>query len=275
LESSLFALLGYVLYHLYLKSVGEQFRATNISRIMLFVQLLVYMCVSVINLLPAMIIRFLVVREPLSGGDARLASVVHYATISLVAVTPYQILTGEISLGSVYVIFMLLARLFWALLSYVAAYVIIVIPQTHTDPVNEHIVPLDDSMLCLGALGEFMSILRGRLGAGYPMESLWRPVYAYLKNEELMKKLITTKGLAHDQIVLNAVGSMAFRLLSSGELHSSRGVLTPEGEYVREVWMNAGSELVNRMYSSPEEMKRGTEMMDAAVAASGDRDKGE
>jgi hypothetical protein len=257
-----------VLHQLNLKSAGTGFNAADLSVPMLSVQLLVYMCAAVVNLLPAMIVRFLVSGEPLYGGGALFGSAFHYATASLFFVTPYRMVTGSAPLASMYAVFMLLAEAVWAALSYAAAYMIVSMPQPEGDA-SDITVELDDSTLCLAALGEFMNMIRGRHGASSAMEVLWQPVYAYLRNEELMRKLVKTQGLAHDQIVLNAVGSIAFRLLSNGAFHASQGVLTPEGEYVKKVWMSAGNELVRRSYSGPDDMNSGTLRMEAAVEAAG------
>ncbi|MDR1132567.1 MAG: hypothetical protein LBL05_00300, partial [Synergistaceae bacterium] len=140
-------------------------------------------------------------------------------------------------------------------------------PPIFRNSMEEILLPLDDSERCMTALGDFMTVLVAQLGERRHVEKLWSPVYTYLKDRLKVQKLVMNKGLKHDEIALNAVGSIAFRLLASGELHSDFGTLSPDGEYVRKIWWFTANELVRRSYYRPEDVAKGLESLDSAIVS--------
>jgi hypothetical protein len=224
---------------------------------------------SLLNLLPSLIARFLVARKPLSEWEAVLAVCIHYATFYILAAIPYGFLTGSFSLGSLPMIGSLTAYTAWAVLSYITAYFVVSLPSAAENSENEMIVPLDDSEKCMAALGDFMAILTPMLGEHRKMEKLWSDVYVYLKDLPKIQKFVKEKGLRHDEIVLNAIGNIAFTMLARGELHSAFGTLSPDGEYVRKVWWIAANELAKKSYCRPDDVTQGIQALDAAIVSVG------
>jgi hypothetical protein len=235
--------------------------------------LFMYFCMAVINLLPATIIRSTIVREPMEGSSAVGSSFICYAPVRLLAVIPYKIFfTNTMPIGSIWVIMGLVAELGWAFLSIAANYTIITMPPISKSSLEELTVPLNDSDKCMTALGDFMTLLHKQLGERRKMEKLWSPAYTYLKDLPKIQNLVRGQKLHYDEIVLNAVGSIAFKLLASGELHSSFGVLSPDGEYVRKVWWVTANELVNRSYNKPEDVTQGLQLLDSKIISVGPRE---
>jgi hypothetical protein len=117
-----------------------------------------------------------------------------------------------------------------------------------------------------------MTLLANQLGERRHVEKFWSPVYAYLKDTPKISKLVTNQRLHHDEITLNAVGSIAFKLLAEGGLHAAFGTLSPDGEYVRKVWWVAANELVRRSYYRPEDVTQGIQALDAAIVAVGPKE---
>jgi hypothetical protein len=163
----------------------------------------------------------------------------------------------------------LAAYIAWAVMSYIAAYSVITMPPILQNSMDSLYIPLNDSEKCLTALGDFMTLLVGQLGERRKVEKLWSPVYSYLKDTLKVQKLVLNKGLHHDEIALNAVGSIAFKLLADGELHADYGTLSPDGEYVRKVWWVTANELVRRSYNRPEDVTQGIQALDAAIVSIG------
>jgi hypothetical protein len=157
----------------------------------------------------------------------------------------------------------------WTALSYAAAYCIVTMPPVIQGSRDELLIPLTDSDKCMTALGDYMTLLAQTLGERRKMEKLWNPVYVYLKDLPKIQNLVRNKGVKYDEIVLNAVGSIAFRLLASGELNANPGVLSPDGEFVRNVWWVTANELVRRNYNRPEDVAQGLEALDAAIVSAG------
>jgi hypothetical protein len=266
-EAALCGVLSYAMHNIYQSSaIGV---STKVSFSMVVFQLLIESCLALINLLPASIIRALILRKPASDNSAVMASFCCYASVYLIAVVPYNIFTGQMPLSSIWIILSLAADIGWAALSYAGSYSIVTMAPLLRDTMNELFVPLNDSEKCLTMLGDFMSLLHKQLGERRRMEKLWQPVYAYLKDLARIQKLVRNKGLRHDEIVLNAVGGTAYKILSSGKLHASFGVLSPDGEYVRKVWWIAANELVRRSYNKPEDVTQGLEALDAAIVSVG------
>jgi hypothetical protein len=222
-----------------------------------------------LNLLPATITRSMIAQEPLEPPMSVIATLVHYATFFIVIRLPYSIITGSFRFAPLTMAMSLSAYATWAITSYVAAYIIITMPPVFHSSMEEILLPFDDSEKCLTALGDFMTVLTAQLGERRQVVQLWSPVYAYLKDKLKIQKLVLNKGLKHDEIALNAVGSIAFKLLASGELHSGFGMLSPDGEYVRKIWWFTANELVRRSYYRPEDVNKGLEALDSAIVSTG------
>ena len=231
--------------------------------------LLIDFTLSLLNLLPAIITRSMIAQAPLEPPNSVIAALVHYATFFLVILLPYRIITGSLRFTSSYTAMSLAAYAAWAITSYMTAYIVITMPPIFRSSMEDILLPLDDSEKCLTALGDFMTVLAAQLGERRHVEQLWSPVYSYLKDKFKVKKLVENKGLKHDEIALNAVGSIAFKLLASGELHSDFGTLSPDGEYVRKIWWFTANELVRRSYYRPEDVTKGLEALDSAIVSIG------
>jgi hypothetical protein len=231
--------------------------------------LLIDSILCLLNLLPAAITRSMIAQAPLEPPMSVVAALVHYATFFLAIRLPYSIITGGFRFKPLVTAMILAAYVGWAITSYVAAYIIISMPPIFRGSMDEILLPLDDSEKCLTALGEFMTALVAQLGERRHVERLWSPVYSYLKDRPKVQKLVSDKRLKHDEIALNAVGSMAFKLLASGELHSNFGMLSPDGEYVRKIWWFTANELARRSYCRPEDVAKGLEALDSAIVSVG------
>jgi hypothetical protein len=228
--------------------------------------LLICFILSLLNLLPAVITRSMIVQEPLEGMNATLVSLIHYATLYLLIGVPYNVFKGTFRLSSLPMILALVAYIAWAAVSYVAARAVLTTPPIMRDS-SEMDIPLNDSEKCIAALGDFMTLMVTNLGERRQIEKLWTPVYAYLKDNRKIQMLVLNKGLRHDQIALNAVGSIAYQLLSEGDLHAAFGTLSPDGEYVRKVWWVTANELVRRSYNKPDDVTQGLASLDAAIVS--------
>jgi hypothetical protein len=211
----------------------------------------------------------MIAQEPLEPPMSVIAALVHYATFFLAIRLPYNIITGGFRFKPLIMAMCIAAYVAWAITSYVAAYIIVTMPPIFRSSMDEILLPLDDSEKCLAALGEFMTALVVQLGERRHVEQLWSPVYAYLKDRLKVQKLVVNKGLKHDEIALNAVGSIAFKLLASGALHSDFGTLSPNGEYVRKIWWFTANELVRRSYYKPGDVAKGLEALDSAIVSAG------
>jgi len=234
--------------------------------------LLICFALQIINLLPAIITRFIklaVAEEPFGRAGGILASFIHYATLYVFILIPFRIITGAYQLNSPIMMLGLLGYVAWAVVSYTAAYFVLTMPQMIGSSKDEIIIPLNDSEKCLTALGDFMTVLASTLGERRKIDKLWVPVSEYLKDNDRIRKLVLNKGLRHDEIALNAVGSFAFKLLTGGELHAAFGTLSPDGEYVRKVWWVTANELVRRSYYRPEDVTQGIQSLDAAIVSVG------
>ena len=222
---------------------------------------------EIINAAPAMIIRTMIAHEPMEGMNAALASLIHYATIYVVVMIPYDLITGKIPMNA-RVMLAIAAYAAWAGASYFAAYLVLtmppVLPKSSPDTLD---ITLSDSDKCVAALGDFMTMLATTLGERRQIEKLWGEVFSYLKDDGRIRRLVLNNRLKHDEIALNAVGSIAFKLLSEGDFHSSYGTLSTDGEYVRKVWWVTANELVKRSYYRPEDVTQGIEAVDAAIVS--------
>ena len=254
------------------KGMGESMANGGSSKVT-FAAIIFYLLADftlcLLNLLPAAITRSIIAQAPLEPPASVIAALVHYATFFLALRLPYGIITGGFRFAPLIAAMVLAAYVGWAITSYVAAYIIVTMPPIFRGSMDEILLPLDDSEKCLTALGEFMTELSAQLGERRRVERLWSPVYSYLKDKLKVQKLIMNKGLKHDEIALNAVGSIAFKLLASGELHSGFGTLSPDGEYVRKIWWFTANELVRRSYYRPEDVTKGLEALDSAIVSAG------
>ena len=235
--------------------------------------LLICFALSILNLLPAItarLIRLAVAEEPFEGAGAVFASFIHFATLRLLIWIPYNILTGAYPMNSPVMILALVGYVAWAVVSYVAAYFILTMPPLIiSNATDEMYIPLSDSDKCLAALGDFITVMASSLGERRKMDKLWAPVSNYLKDDGKIRKLVLNKGLRHDEIALNAVGSVAFKILAEGELHAAFGTLSSDGEYVRKIWWVTANELVKRSYYRPEDVTQGIQSLDAAIVSVG------
>ena len=266
-EAALCNVLAYALHDIQLRSADGS--STKFSFGMAMIQLFFCACLALINLLPALVIRGAILRRPESGGVAITASFCCYASIYFIGVLPYNVITGEFRIFSLWNALSLVAKLVWAFLSYAANYHIITMPTLCRDSMGELYIPLTESDKCMTFLGDYMALLYSQIGERRQMEKLWNPVYSYLKDTERIRNLVQSNRLSHDQIVLNAVGSIAYKLLSGGDLHSGPGTLSPDGEYARKVWWVTANELVRRSYNQPEDVSQGLAALDAAIVSAG------
>jgi hypothetical protein len=247
---------------------GMRTNVTFASVIFLF---LIDFTLSLLNLLPSFIARSVSSEWPMSGQSVTLAVGVNYATFYVFFAIPYGFLTGSFDFASLPMVGSIAAYIVWAVLSYMSAYRVISMPRAMKNPENEMAVPLNDSEKCLAALGDFMAILTPMIGEHRKMEKLWSGVYVYLRDLPKIQKFVREKGLRHDEIVLNAVGNIAFTMLARGEFHLAFGTLSPDGEYVRKVWWIAANELAKRSYCGPEDVTRGLSALDEAIVSVGAR----
>jgi hypothetical protein len=247
-------------------AIGISFAWTTFNLLLCFI-------LSLINLLPAVITRSMITQEPIEGATAVLVSFIHYATFYIVVRIPYNVITGAFQFKSIAMILCILAYLAWAAFSYISAYIVLSTPpMLGNNSMDSLYVSLDDSEKCLTELGDFMTLLASQLGERRQVEKFWSPVYSYLKEKPRIEKLVLNKRLRHDEIALNAVGSIAFKLLADGELHAAFGTLSQDGEYVRKVWWVAANELVRRSYYRPEDVTQGIQALDAAIVAVGPKE---
>ncbi|MDR1482612.1 MAG: hypothetical protein LBI74_08305 [Synergistaceae bacterium] len=262
--SSFFSLLAFVLNRYYEWSVGIRQPAVQTVLTLLF-QWMGYFVLALLYLVIPIVIRYVVYARPLSGRQALLASFVNYATIDMILAMPYQLLTGQVTSAISLFVASCAASITAAAFNIAACHVMLMIPD---DGDIDAIVSLDDYTICVSELGNFINLTKAGSRKTFPVENLWRPVLEYLKRGRTIKNAIREKGAHHDEIVLNAVGSMAFRLLSSGEYNVSPGVLSKEGEYLREIWKLAANELVRRRYNTPDDMARGLTALYSLTAQS-------
>jgi hypothetical protein len=212
-------------------------------------------------------------QAPIEGTSAIFVSFIHYATFYVVIYIPYKVITGTSPLKPIAMVLAILAYLAWAAFSYVSAYIVLSMPPIAGGNSMESLyLPLNDSEKCLTELGDFMTLLASQLGERRKVEKFWSPVYSYLKETPRIEKLVLNKRLRHDEITLNAVGSIAFKLLADGELHAAFGTLSQDGEYVRKVWWVAANELVRRSYYRPEDVTQGIQALDAAIVTVGPKE---
>jgi hypothetical protein len=243
--------------------------STKISFAEIVFLFLIDFCLELIFLTPGMTARAIAGGPP--EGSARIIMTgVHYATYYVFFRIPFLLMTGRFGAASWAMAGSILFYAAWAGLSYAAVWRLLLMPQVIPGgSMDEMYAALTDSDKCMTSLGDFMTILAQTLGERRPMEKLWQPVYAYLKDLPKIQNLVRGKGIRHDEIVLNAVGSIAFRLLAGGGLHSAPGVLSPDGEYVRKVWWVTANELVRRSYNKPEDVTEGLRALDAAILSVG------
>jgi hypothetical protein len=224
-----------------------------------------YFFVALLCLVLPVIVRFFVFCEPLRKEWAFWASLINYPTIMMLQSLPYRLAIGGVSGGTPYFVASCIAGMVAAAFSMASGYVMLRVPD---DGEVNVAAPIDDSTICVSELGDFINLVKKSSRRNYSLENLWQPVYSYLKNTGTIKKAISEKGATHDEIVLNAVGSMVFRLLSSERYNASPGELNPEGEYLKEIWKMAAHELVRRNYNTPDDMARGLAALYSLTASS-------
>ncbi|MDR3353930.1 MAG: hypothetical protein LBO21_02685 [Synergistaceae bacterium] len=260
--SSLLFLLSFAMNQYYERNVTAR-QSMNQTVMTLLFQWMGYFFITQVCLVIPVIVRYLIYARPLTGKHALLASLVNYPTIEIILAMPYQLVIGRVTHDVPIFVALCAARMAAAVFCIAACRIMLVIPD------NEDVdaaVSLDDYTRCVSELGKFINLVKASLRDRFPAENLWRAVLAYLKNGATIKKAIREKGVHHDEIVLNAVGSIAFRLLSSGGYNVSAGVLSKEGEYLKEIWRLAAHELVRRRYNTPDDMARGLAALHSLTA---------
>jgi hypothetical protein len=251
--SSFFSLLAFVLNHYYEGTAGTRQPAVQTMMTLLF-QWMSCFALALACLVTPIVIRYLVYARPLAGRRAFLVSFANYPAIAMILAVPYQLVTGQVTSAALFFAASRAADMIAAAFNIAACRVMLLVPD---DADVDAAVSLVDYTMCVSELGNFINLAKASLSNRFPAENLWKSVFEYLKRGQTIKKAIRERGARHDEIVLNAVGSVAFKLLSSGEYNASSGVLNKEGEYLREIWKLAASELVRRRYNTPDDMARG------------------
>jgi hypothetical protein len=118
------------------------------------------------------------------------------------------------------------------------------------------IIPADNQTQCMMKLGTFIGYANENIRENRgETDVIWHWVYEYLKDRDTIERA-AQRGARLDEIVLNAVGAIAYRLLSSGKF-SNGGAPSPEEKYLLAVWKLAAGELVRLSFNTADEMDRG------------------
>ncbi|MDR3254458.1 MAG: hypothetical protein LBT31_02680 [Synergistaceae bacterium] len=226
---------------------------------------LAYFFLVYANFILPFLIRYFFHRGQLYAEPAILTALVNYATVMMVMAFPLELLMGGVKVG---IFNYLLSRLFKIICSVVVligCYNILTIPDKEE---YDLIPPQDNATKCMLKLADFINYAKSNLGTKVNVERLWQTVYAYLKNDALITNAVAS-GVPIDSIVINAVGAVAYKLIESGRFHESRGVLTPEGQYIVSVWKMAADELVRRSFNTQQDMRRGLDVLEDAILRAG------
>jgi hypothetical protein len=191
----------------------------------------------------------------------------------LIMALPWQLMFGNIGGGTAYFLLSRVMRILFAFIILMNGYFILETPEKKVHSTQRMDMPLDNSTKCMLKLGSFINYVKNNLGSEISVEKLWQPVYAYLKNEEIINGAVN-QGMSPDAIVLNAVGSMAFRLLAAGRFHHPGGSLSLEGEYVVSIWKIAADELIRNSFNTPDDMARGLAALEEAIRRAGKLEEG-
>jgi hypothetical protein len=263
--SSAFWLFSHIMNDFYMYAAAGAGRA-RISIIACFFQWLMYFFLSLLNFIPPFFIRYVAVGKPLYGNEAAFAALLNYASVIMVIAFPWRMLTEGVGKGIVFFLLSSVAKIAASVTILVCGYSILGIPSGDAgiDP------PVDNSSRCMLRLADFITYAKKNLGGDISVEKLWRYVYSYLKNDEVISGAMR-QGVPADAIVMNAVGAVAYRMIESGQFHRAPGVLAPEGEYIVSVWRMAANELVRQAYNTPDDMARGLAVLEEAIRRGGGR----
>ena len=192
---------------------------------------------------------------------------VNGGTVIFAMAIPWRLATYGTGSGFAYYLISCLLKIIVAGMVILCGYWVVTQPD-RDDEREGFAPPLDNAAKCLLCLKDFIDLAKAGISPQADAEKLWQTVFAYLKNDELITDAVN-KGMPIDSIVLNAVGAVAYKLIASGLFHASRGVLSPEGQYIAQAWKLAASELISRSYNSREDMERGLAALEEAVARAG------
>jgi hypothetical protein len=232
-----------------------------------FFNWLAYFFVSVASLIPSVIVRYFLPGRHLDDEWAIMGAFVNGGTILMIASFPWQLVTVGFRSGTGYYLISCLLKIISALIVIYCGYGIITKPDDVVADQN-FAPPVDNATKCMLRLRDFKDEAGRRLGRQTDAEKLWGTVYAYLKDDKLVTDAIS-KGIPIDAIVMNAVGAVAYKLIESGLFHSAKGVLSPDGVYIAEVWKLAADELVSRSFNTRDDMERGMALLRDAIERAG------
>jgi hypothetical protein len=266
--ASLCGLLSDILNNSYLVASGNE-GGMKFSVMATIFQWIFAFFISTINLLPPFFIRFLLVGKKLETEWSIAAAAINYAAIMLIMALPWQFMFGNVGGGAAYFLLSRVMKMLFASIILISGYFILETPERKWRSAPQMEMPLDNSTRCLLKLGSFINYVKTNLGSEISVENLWQPVYTYLKNEEVINGAVN-QGMTPDAIVLNAVGSMAFRLLAAGVFHHPGGPLSLEGEYVVSIWKIAADELIRNSFNTPADMARGLAALEEAIRRAGE-----
>jgi hypothetical protein len=239
----------------------------SVSILISFFNWLAYFSLSAAALIPSAIVRYFIPGRELEAEWAVLGAFVNGGTVIMVMAVPWRLVSEGVGSGFAYYLISCLLKIIVAGAVIICGYWVVTQPDGG-DEREGFAPPLDNAAKCMLRLKDFIDLAKARLSPQTDAEKLWQTVFAYLKNDELITDAVN-RGMPIDSIVMNAVGAVAYKLIESGFFHISRGVLSPEGQYIAEVWKLAASELISRSYNTREDMDRGLAALEGAIARAG------
>jgi hypothetical protein len=219
-----------------------------------------------LNLIPPLILRFVIMGAPFRGVYALLASFINYASAMLVMAFYGAFLHMTTASSGIYLIYIysFLNILFAALILWAGGEILTV--RDTPDPSGE-IIPADRQTQCMMKLGTFIGYANENIHEDRgETDVIWHWVYEYLKDKDTIDRA-AGRGMQLDEIVLNAVGAIANRLLTNGSL-AGDGAPSPEEKYLLAVWKLAAAELVRLSFNTAEEMDRGFSALSDLISRS-------
>lgn len=243
--------------------------AVPFSILKLFSDWSLHLLVGGVALVIPFLIRYIALEGPAGGLKSLGLALLNFPTVMLLRAIPYQLLFADFPGNAAPFTAAKLGMIAIYGLWIAAGFAVLVTPNPPIEEEDDFEIPESDSTKCMVLLADFIEMLKKNLGAEYSATYLWKPVYAHLQNQKGIADAIGNRKLAHYEIVLNAVGSMSFKLLAGGQFHISKGVLSTEGEYLREIWLQAAHELLRNNYNTSEDLGRGMMMLDEAISATG------
>ncbi|GHV56073.1 hypothetical protein FACS1894216_19610 [Synergistales bacterium] len=224
-----------------------------------------------LNLIPPLILRFVLIGAPLRGASAVLASLINYASAMLVMVSynTFVLLTGGAAPADSYFLILIciytFLDIFFAILILWAGGEILTVQDV--SGASDGIIPADKQTQCMMKLGTFIGYANENIREDRgETDVIWHWVYEYLKDKDTIERALG-RGMQLDEIVLNAVGAIANRLLTNGRF-SGDGSPSPEEKYLLAVWKLAAAELVRLSFNTAEEMDRGFSALTDLVSRS-------